>query len=117
MSPATVAVRWEEAIDRGDYDRLRSLAGAPRHDGETREEFLRRTISDLMALADDKGDVVAVTVATTTRRTDRAVVALTLRYVTGVETAQEVGLRRTDGRWRVVRYPLSATDHVVLDDL
>ncbi|HZQ78629.1 MAG TPA: cytochrome b/b6 domain-containing protein [Acidimicrobiia bacterium] len=115
--PATVAVRWEEAVDRGSYERLPALAGTPRHPAETRAEFLRRQVADLTAQADDKGDVVAVTVAGTTQRAGRAVVVLTLRYVTGSEVPQEVGLRRAGGRWRVVGYPLSAIEHVVLDDL
>jgi hypothetical protein len=106
-TPDDVAVSYEMAWDRFDFDVLWTLSGAELRDGLDRREFVdvkraayanQRTLSELGA---------DVTIDDSAIRGDEAVVTTCIALRDGTVVHNHVELARRTGRWEVVAYRLA----------
>lgn len=102
-SPGSVAVAYEEALDRGDAGRAWSLA-APELRGCDRRAFVERLSAELVASADLRGTVVRVEAGRVDVAAATAAVDLRVVYSDGLAVDRRVALRRLAPGWRVERY-------------
>ena len=105
-TPSDVAIAYEEAWDRLDFDTLWTLSGTELRDRRTRADFLRA-----------KGDVATgrsalaelanqVEVDDELVGSDLAVVHTRLRLRDGASVRNQVELAFRDGAWKVIGYRL-----------
>lgn len=111
-SPTEIALGFEHAWDRLDFDVVHRLSGPELHEGLTKADFVaakRAAYSERSAF----GNLVTETVAEEeTRRGDSAVVMTRLTLRSGNIVRNEVRLAHRSRRWEVVAYelrPASAT--------
>jgi hypothetical protein len=107
-SPAEVAVGYELAWDRLDFEALWALSGSELRDGLSRREFVAvkraayREQDELRRLA---GHVAVEEIVVDARS---ATVGTRLELRDGAAVRNELLLARRDGRWQVVVYALTA---------
>lgn len=106
-SAGSVALRWEMAVARGDYDALYDLAARDLQGSEGRSAFLTGLALFFLYSTTSKENVVSVTVESAEERGDEATVDVQLSQRNGVDLEQIVHLRREGGDWKVAEYPLS----------
>ena len=107
-NPDDVAVSYEMAWDRFDFDVLWTLSGGELRDGLDRHEFVeakRAAYANQRALSELGADV---TVDDSAIRGDEAVVATCVELRDGTVVHNHVQLARRTGRWQVVAYQLAA---------
>ena len=105
--PSDVAIAYELAWDRLDFESLWSMSGAELRDGRDRRDFVvtKRAAYErqpgLGSLAENVfiDDLAVVG--------DTAVVSTTVALRDGTTVHNEVGLARRSGRWLVVAYQLA----------
>jgi hypothetical protein len=107
-TPDDVAVSYEMAWDRFDFDVLWSLSGGELRDGLDRHEFVdakRAAYANQRALSELGADV---TIEDSAIRGDEAVVTTGVALRDGTVVHNHVQLVRRTGRWQVVAYQLAA---------
>ncbi|MFO7590957.1 MAG: hypothetical protein R6X23_08670 [Acidimicrobiia bacterium] len=102
--PADVAVAYEEAWDRLDFDALWTLSGAELRDGMGRREYAVAKRSAYAARPELGGLASAVVVDGVDATGDAAVVRTRLVLADGDDTRNELQLARRSERWVVVGY-------------
>ena len=108
--PEDVAVSYEMAWDRFDFDVLWTLSGTELRDGLDRHEFVevkQAAYANQRALSELGADVTIEESATSR---DDAVVATCVALRDGTEVHNHLQLARRSGRWQVVAYQLAADD-------
>lgn len=105
-APADVAVAYEGAWDRLDFDALWTLSGAELRDGMDRRAYATAKRTAYAARPDLGGLTEAVEVESVESTRDLAVVRTRLVLRTGEDTRNEVELARRSERWVVVGYRL-----------
>ncbi|MBI2167975.1 MAG: hypothetical protein HYU28_00530 [Actinobacteria bacterium] len=106
--PTEVAVAYEEAWDRLDFDTLWRLSAPELRDGRAREEFAAAKGTAYRERADLAGLVGRVEVEGAESAGHAARVRTRLRLRDGTEFGNELRLRRDANRWLVVSYRLGA---------
>ena len=107
-TPDDVAVSYEMAWDRFDFDVLWSLSGSELRDGLDRHEFVaakRAAYTNQRALSELGADV---TIEDSAVRGDAARVTTCVVLRDGTAVHNTVQLARRTGRWQVVAYQLAA---------
>lgn len=102
--PADVAVAYEEAWDRLDFDALWTLSGAELRDGMGRREYTAAKRSAYAARPELGGLASAVVVDGVDATGDAAVVHTRLVLADSDDTRNELQLARRSERWVVVGY-------------
>ena len=105
--PDDVAVSYEMAWDRFDFDVLWTLSGVELRDGLERRAFVaakRAAYANRRALSELGADV---TIEDSAARGDEAVVATCVALRDGTAVHNRVQLARRTGRWQVVAYQLA----------
>ena len=105
--PDDVAVSYEMAWDRFDFDVLWTLSGVELRDGLDRRDFVtakRAAYANQRALSELGADV---TIEDSAARGDAAVVTTCVALRDGSAVRNEVQLARRTGRWQVVAYQLA----------
>lgn len=105
--PVEVAVAYEMAWDRFDFDVLWSLSGAELRDGLDRRDFVatkRAAYANQRSLSELGADV---TIEDSATRGEAAVVATCVALRDGTAVRNHVQLARRTGRWQVVAYQLA----------
>ena len=108
--PDDVAVSYEMAWDRFDFDVLWTLSGSELRDGLDRHEFVdakRAAYANQRALSELGADV---TIEDSAVRGDEAMVTTCVALRDGSAVHNHVQLARRTGRWQVVGYQLAADD-------
>jgi hypothetical protein len=104
--PGDVALAYELAWDRLDFDTLWSLSGAELRDGRSKAAFIaakRSAYAERPELGRLARDVVIEEVA---HGTELAVVRTLLELRDGTSVRNELQLAHREGRWQVVAYEL-----------
>jgi activator of HSP90 ATPase len=107
-TPDDVAVSYEMAWDRFDFDVLWTLSGSELRDGLDRHEFVdvkRAAYANQRALSELGADV---TIEDSAVRGDAALVTTCVALRDGTTVHNNVQLARRTGRWQVVAYQLAA---------
>ena len=107
-TPDDVAVSYEMAWDRFDFDVLWKLSGTELRDGLDRHEFVdvkRTAYANQQALSELGADV---TIEESAVRGDEAMVTTCVALRDGTAVHNHVQLARRTGRWQVVGYQLAA---------
>lgn len=99
-----VAVAYEEAWDRLDFDSLWTLSGVELHDGMRRREYAAAKRSAYAARPELGGLTSAVVVEDVDATRDGAVIRTRLMLHSGGDTRNELQLARRSQRWVVVGY-------------
>jgi hypothetical protein len=107
--PGEVAIAYELAWDRFEFDVVWDLSGPTMRDGRRREPFVAAKNAAYAEHPELRGLVEHVAVGSLSVEDDRARVSTTLTLVEGGELANDLLLRRTDGAWRVEGYHLDRT--------
>jgi hypothetical protein len=105
-TPSDVAIAYEEAWDRLDFDTLWTLSGTELRDQRTRADFLRAKgdgATGCSALAERASQVE---VDDELVGSDLAVVHTRLRLRDGASVRNQVELAFRDGAWKVIGYRL-----------
>lgn len=102
--PADVAVSYEEAWDRLDFDSLWTLSGAELRDGMGRREYSAAKRAAYAARPELGGLASGVAVEAVEASADTAVLRTRLTLRTGDDTRNELQLVRRSQRWVVVGY-------------
>jgi Domain of unknown function (DUF4878) len=105
-SPDDVAVSYEHAWDRLDFDALWTLSAAELRDGLDRRQFAaakRAAYADKQEL---RGLAAAVTVDESIARGDNAVVTTRVELRDGSVVRNHVQLVRRSSKWQVVAYAM-----------
>ncbi len=107
-TPTDVAVAYELAWDRFDFEAVWGMSGVELRDSRSRREFVGAKRAAYRAQAELGGlaEHVAVDEMVTDSRASKVVTRLDLRDGTSVHN--ELLLARRDGRWQVVGYALRA---------
>jgi hypothetical protein len=108
--PGEVAVAYELAWDRFEFDVVWDLSGPLMRDGRTRAEFAADKGAAYAAHPELRGLVDEVRVRHVEVDDDRARVTTALALRDGGELVDELLLRRDDGTWRVEGYHLDRRD-------
>jgi len=109
-TPADVAVSYELAWDRLDFDVLWTLSGKELHDGLDRKQFVaakRAAYANQRALGQLVADVV---VDASAQRGESAVVTTQVNLRDGNTVHNRLRMARRSRRWIVVSYDLVADD-------
>jgi hypothetical protein len=101
-----VALAYEHAWDRLDFDALWSLAGPELRDGRTRHEFIADKRTAYADRAELRGLARDVSLEEVIAGKDVAVARTRVVLRDGNIVHNEMHLVRGDGRWRVVSYEL-----------
>ncbi len=107
-TPEDVAVSYEMAWDRFDFDVLWTLSGSELRDGLDRHEFVdvkRAAYANQRALSELGADV---TIEDSAVRGDEAMVTTCVALRDGTAVHNNVQLARRTRRWQVVAYRLAA---------
>ncbi len=105
-TPSDVAIAYEEAWDRLDFDTLWTLSGTELRDQRTRADFLRAkgdgatgrsALAELANQVEVDDELVG---------SDLAVVHTRLRLRDGASVRNQVELAFRDGAWKVIGYHL-----------
>jgi hypothetical protein len=104
--PGEVAVAYELAWDRFEFDVVWDLSGPLMRDGRSRAEFAADKGAAYAAHPELRGLVEAVAVRHVEVDDDRARVTTALALRDGGELVDDLLLRRDDGTWRVEGYHL-----------
>jgi len=107
-APDDVAVSYEMAWDRFDFDVLWTLSGAELRDGLDRHKFVdvkRAAYANQRALSELGADV---SIEDSAIRGEAAVVTTRIELRDGTVVRNHVQLARRTGRWQVVAYQLAA---------
>ena len=104
--PGEVAIAFELAWDRFEFDVLYDLSGPLMRDGRARPAFVADKRAAYAAHPELQGLVTAVRVQDVEVEDDRARVTTRLELRDGGELANDLLLRRDDGTWRVEGYHL-----------
>jgi hypothetical protein len=108
--PDDVAVAYEEAWDRLDFDALWTLSGDELRDGLHRKDYIAAKRDAYRDQAGLGGLSAAVTVERFEAGTDVAVVETRVALHDGSAAHNEVQLTQRAGRWVVVAYRLLRSD-------
>ena len=103
-APADVAVAYEEAWDRLDFDALWTLSGAELRDGMGRREYSAAKRAAYAARPELGGLASAIAVEDVETSRDAAVIRTRLALRVGDDTRNELQLVRRSERWVVVGY-------------
>lgn len=106
VPPEEVAVAYETAWDRLDFDTLWSLSGDALHDGRDRGEFIAAKRRAYATRAELGGLLDRVTVDEVTTGSKASVVGTRVHLLDGSVVRNVVRLRRRRARWEVVGYSL-----------
>jgi hypothetical protein len=104
--PGEVAIAYELAWDRFEFDVVWDLSGPLMRDGRSRVEFATDKRAAYAAHPELRGLVADVAVRHVAVEDDHARVTTALALVAGGELVDELLLRRHDGMWRVEGYHL-----------
>ena len=104
--PAEVALGFEQARDRLDFDVLYKLSGSELHDGLGRQEFAEAKREEARDRAESGGLLRVATVESEVRERDAAVVITRLELRDGTVVHHEVRFVRRARAWQVVGYGL-----------
>jgi hypothetical protein len=104
--PGEVAIAYELAWDRFEFDVVWDLSGPLMRDGRTRAEFAADKGAAYAAHPQLRGLVDGVAVRHVEVDDDRARVTTALSLRDGGELVDELLMRRDDGTWRVEGYHL-----------
>jgi hypothetical protein len=104
--PGEVAIAYELAWDRFEFDVVWDLSGPLMRDGRTRIEFATDKRAAYAAHPELRGLVADVAVRHVEVEDDHARVTTALALVAGGELVDELLLRRHDDTWRVEGYHL-----------
>ena len=105
-SPEDVAVSYEHAWDRLDFDALWTLSAAELRDGLDRKPFAaakRAAYADKQEL---RGLATGVTVEESIARRDNAIVTTSVQLRDGSVVHNSVQLVRRSSKWQVVAYAM-----------
>jgi hypothetical protein len=104
--PAEVAVAYELAWDRLDFESLYTLSGSELRDGLDRRGFIAAKRSAYEQQRDLGGLVERVGVDQVTNNRDAAVAITGVELHDGAVVHNRVEMTRRNGRWQVVAYRL-----------
>ena len=105
-APADVAVAYELAWDRLDFESLWALSGAELRDGRSRKSFVAAKQDAYRGQAGLGRLAARVAVEEMIGGPQAATVATRLELRDGTTVRNQVGLVLRDGRWQVVAYAL-----------
>jgi hypothetical protein len=109
-SPEDVAVAYEVAWDKLDFESLYTLAGRELRDGLDRHQFITAKKAAYAAQHALGGLAERVGVDDSATAGDAAIVATRVELHDGGVVNNRVDLARRNGRWEVVGYRLAPTD-------
>ena len=107
-SPDDVAVAYERAWDRLDFETLWELSGPELRDGRDRKAFVAAKRAAYAEQAELRGLVRSVTASTLSLDPESAIVVTTLLTETPPPVRNQCTLARRSGRWFVVNYAHAA---------
>ena len=108
--PSDVAVAYEEAWDRLDFDALWTLSGAELRDGMDRRDYATAKRAAYAARPELGGLTAAVEVEAVDAARDVAVIRTRLMLRGGDDTRNELQLARRSERWVVVGYRMLGSE-------
>jgi hypothetical protein len=104
--PYDVAVSYEHAWDRLDFDALWTLSAAELRDGLDRKHFVSAKRAAYAERQELRGLAAAVTVADSVVRRDNAIVTTRVELRDGSVVHNAVQLVRRSSRWQVAAYAM-----------